>query len=461
MERCSRWHIDGIAAVVQRTAWLVVLLALALHILAAQVNGQPVGTRPRGEVRLLTINGVINPLTARYLERGLREATDAQAQVVVVRLNTPGGLESSMREMTLGILASPIPVVVYVAPSGARAASAGMFLTIAAHVAAMAPGTNIGAAHPVGIGGEKPDKVMSDKVTNDAAAMARSIADARGRNAKWAEKAVRESVSLTAKEALEQNVIDIVAPSLEELLRRIDGRQVTTATGKVTLKTARANPVERPMGLAERILLTLADPNIAYLLFTIGSIGIIAELYHPGSLFPGITGAICLILAFVSFGSLPINWAAVLLLLLAMALYVAELHTQGIGFLAVGGTIAFVLGSLMLFTPPAVREPTLPVVRVNPLLITLTTAAFASFFLVSLRAVMKTRRAPVTTGIEALIGRSGMALSSVSPANVAPRGLVRVDSEVWSAAADSEPIDAGTTVQVVGVEGVTLKVKRV
>jgi membrane-bound serine protease (ClpP class) len=437
------------AAVLRHALSFLALLLLALRGLAAGAE------RPgSGAVHQLTIDGVINPLTARYLERGLQEAARARAEVVVVRLDTPGGLESSMRQMTRMLLSSPVPVVVYVAPPGARAASAGMFLTIAAHVAAMAPGTNIGAAHPVGIGGQN-DKVMAAKVTNDAAALARALAAQRGRNAEWAERAVRESVSITAGEALKQDVIDLVAADLPQLLRRLDGRQVVTTSGATTLHTAAAPVTERPMTLLERILLTLIDPNIAYLLMSLGTIGIIAELYHPGSLFPGISGVIALILAFTAFGSLPINWAGVVLLLLAVALFVAELHTQGIGFLAVGGTVAFVLGSLMLFSPFQPISPAMPAVQVSPWLIGATTAGIAGFFLLVLRSAIHATRSPVVTGIQALIGRIGVALS-----DLAPLGRVRVAGEVWTAVSETGPIPAGEAVEVVGVEGVTLRVIR-
>lgn len=431
----------------------------SLFILVALTIGLARGAMAAaGEVHVLTIDGGINPLTARYLERGLREAEASRAAAVVVRLDTPGGLVTSTRKMTAAMLASPVPVVVYVAPAGARAASAGMFITIAAHVAAMAPGTNIGAAHPVSGDGEKVDPVMSDKMTNDAAALARSIAAERGRNVKWVEAAVRKSVSITAAEALKEKVIDLVAADLPGVLRQINGRTVATATGKQVLQTANAPLRERPMSLPERILMALADPNIAYILFTLGSIGLIAELYNPGSIFPGVTGAVCLILAFTAFGSLPINWAGVLLLLIAMALFAAELTAPGIGFFAFAGTVAFVLGSLMLFTPISAPAPLMPVVRVSPWLIAGTTIGVSGFFLLALRAVMRSRNNPVVTGIEALVGQKGLALSSLSPVVV---GRVRVESEEWSAVTDGETIEAGAMVQIVNVEGVTLRVKRV
>lgn len=396
---------------------------------------------------------MINPLTARYLERGLRDAARARAVAVVVRLDTPGGLEPTMREMVEAILASPVPVVVYVAPPGARAASAGMFLTLAAHVAAMAPGTNIGAAHPVGLG-ERTDPTLTEKLASDAAALARSIAALRGRNAAWAERAVLESVSITAGEALEQNVIDLVARDLRELLLELEGRPVATTRGTVVLRTAGARVVEHPIGFAGRVLQVITDPNIAYILFTLGLIGLIAELYNPGMLFPGITGAISLILAFVAFGSLPVNWAGVLLLLLALGLFIAELATEGIGFLAVGGLIAFVLGSLLLYTPLTPTSPVMPQVRVSPWLVAFMAVSIAAFFVLVLRALLRIRRRRVETGAETLIGRTGLAVSELSP-----RGSVQVDTEEWSAIAVDGRIRAGTEVEVVGVEGVTLRVR--
>lgn len=428
-----------------------VLLLFLLSVPSFRLQGQEAAG---GEVSLLTIDGVINPLTARYLERGLQEAADRQAEAVIIRLNTPGGLETSMRAMTQAMLNSPVPVVVYVAPAGARAASAGMFITIAAHVAAMAPGTNIGAAHPVGLG-EQADPVMTEKIVNDAAALARSLAVTRERNATWAEQAVRESVSITADEALEQNVIDLIARDLQELLRQIDGRRAVTAGGEVSLRTAGAEVVESPMSLPERILQTIADPNIAYILLTIGMIGIIAELYNPGTLFAGITGAIALILAFFALGSLPTNWAGVLLLLLAVGLFVAELNTEGTGILAVGGLVAFVLGSLMLYRPFTPTSPAMPEVRVSPWLVGSMAVGIGGFFLLVVRAVLRARRAPVTTGAQALTGRSGVAVSDLEPA-----GTVRVDTETWSAVAEGGPIQRGEVVEVVGVEGVTLRVRR-
>lgn len=406
-------------------------------------------------VHLLSIDGVIGPPAERYLSRGLDDAATEGAALVVLQLNTPGGLESSMRGMAEALLSSTTPVVVYVSPSGARAASAGMFLTLAANVAAMAPGTNIGAAHPVGIGGDV-EEAAAEKVAQDAAALARSLADARGRNAAWAERAVLESVSVTAEEALRLDVVDVIAATLDELLADLDGREVTTMAGDVTLRTADAHVVERPMTIAERVLQTITDPNIAYILFTIGVIGIIAELYNPGTLFPGLTGAISLILAFVAFGSLPISWAGVVLILLAIGLFVGELYTEGIGVLAGAGLVAFVLGSLMLYSPISPASPAMPDARVSPWLVGGMSAAIGAFFLFVLRSVIRMRGSPAVSGPQALVGRVGIAVSDIEP-----HGQVRIDTEVWSAVAESGTIRAGEEAEVVGVEGVTVRVRRV
>lgn len=411
---------------------------------------------PAGELHLLEIDGVINPLTSRYLQRGIDEATQAGAAAVVLRLDTPGGLESAMREMSAAILNSPVPVVVWVGPSGARAASAGMFLTIAAHVAAMAPGTNIGAAHPVGLGGGQADTVATTKAVNDAAALARSIARTRGRNAEWAERAVRRSVSITADEALDDDVVDLIAADLDALLRQADGRAVAVAGDTVVLRTAGARVVARPMSLPARVVQTITDPNIAYILFTLGVIGLIAEFYNPGMLFPGITGAISLILAFVAFGSLPVSWAGVLLLLLGIGLFIGELYTEGLGVLGVAGVAAFLLGSLMLYRPLGDVSPALPPARVSPWVLAATMAVLGGFVLIVLRALVGMRGAPAATGVEAMVGRTGEAVSDLEPA-----GRVRIAGEEWTAVAARGRVDAGERVRVVGVEGVTLRVEPV
>jgi membrane-bound serine protease (ClpP class) len=421
------------------------VIFISLSVLARAANTQAAA---EPEIRLLEIKGVINPLTARYLSRELKSTTGAA--LIVLRLDTPGGLETSMREMSQAILVSPVPVVVYVSPSGARAASAGMFLTIAAHVAVMAPGTNIGAAHPVGIG-ESADEVKTEKATSDAAALGRAIAQSRGRNAAWVERAVRKSVSLSAEEALREGVIDLVSNDLETLLQTLDGRKLTTSAGEVTIRTSGVQVRQSGMTLPDRILQALADPNIAYLLFTLGLIGLAAELFSPGLLFPGIAGAISIILAFVAFGSLPLNWAGLVLIVLAAALFVAELYAQGFGILGVGGVAAFIIGSLMLYSP----SPAMPDARVSPWLVGVMGATMVGFLLFVLRAVLRSRRAVVTTGIQGLVGSTGVATS-----DLAPDGTVELNHEAWRAQAEEAPIHRGDAVKVIGVEGVTLRVTK-
>ncbi len=425
------------------------LAVLACWVLAASATS----ARSQPQIRLLDLQGMINPLTARYLHRGLALDDGQGVDLLIVRLDTPGGLASSMQDMIQDILNSPTPVVVYIAPPGAGAASAGMFLTIAAHVAAMAPGTHIGAAHPVGIGGGSEKEVMTAKVVNDAVSLARSIAEVRGRNAAWVESAVRQSVSITAAEALKLDVIDLVAPDLDALLAEIDGREVTTSKGKLALRTAGVLVEQMPMTLIDRILQAIADPNIAYLLFSLGTIGLIAEFYSPGLIFPGIFGAVALILALVSFGSLPLNWGGLLLLALGIALFVAEALNPGIGILGVGGLVSFVLGSLILYRPFGPASPALPTIRVSPWLIALMSLLIVAMLGFVLQAVVKSRRLAVVTGAGGLIGRTARAVTAL-----APSGIVDLDGERWSASAEREFVQIGEEVIVAGVAGVTLRV---
>jgi membrane-bound serine protease (ClpP class) len=436
------------------TGLSLIVAALFMIVGSATVSAQDAQGQPAGAVHVITIDGVINPMSANYLERGLRQSREAGAQAVVLRLNTPGGLESSMREMTQAMLASPVPVVVFVTPAGGRAASAGMFITIAGHVAAMEPGTNIGAAHPVGMGGEI-DEVSAAKITNDAAALARSLATIRDRNAEWAEQAVRESVSITAEEAVQQNVVDLTATSLEDLLAQIDGREVTTPTGQVTLRTADAPVVELTMTVPERILQVITDPNIAFILLTVGAIGIIAELYNPGALFPGVTGALALVLAFVALGNLPVNWAGAGLIIFAIFLLVVDLYTEGVGLLSLGALAAFVLGGLMLYEPFSPTSPAMPDLQVNRWLLASTVAVGVGFVAFAGRAVLRARRRQATTGAEGLVGQVGLAVTELSP-----EGLVLAEGERWNAIAEDGPIPARARVVVVKMEGLTLRVKK-
>jgi membrane-bound serine protease (ClpP class) len=403
------------------------------------------------------IEGVINPFSARYLQRAVRETERSGAAALVVELDTPGGLDTAMRSMIQAELNSHAPVIVYVAPSGARAASAGMFITLAAHLAAMAPGTAIGAAHPVSLtGGGKSDEVMEAKVTEDAAAMARSIAEHRERNVGWAEASVRDSVSITATEAKEEGVVEIIASDVADVLAQADGRTVVTPAGETVLRVAGARVEDISMAFVEQLLHLIADPNIAYIFLTIGTLGLIVELYNPSALFPGIAGAICLLLGFAALGTLPVGWAGAGLLALAVALLVAELHAPGFGAFGTGALVAFLAGSLLLFvpvTPPGLGAPT---VAVSRWLIGAMTALFGGVILFVGQRVWAAQRLRPQTGAEALVGGEGVALTALDP-----EGTVQVRGEAWSARSDSGTIAAGTTVKVERVDGVIVIVRPV
>ena len=390
--------------------------------------------------------GVINPVAAEYIHDLLAEAAKAGAGTVVIRLDTPGGLDTSMRMIIKDITSSPVPVIVYVAPSGARAASAGVFILLSAHIAAMAPGTNVGAAHPVAMGGGEMDAVMKEKVENDAAAYIKSIAEKRGRNVRWAEDAVRKSISVTEKEALAQKVIDLIAEDVPSLLAAVDGREVTTGAGKSVLHTKGAILKEIPMGWRLEALKILSDPNIAFLLMTLGTIGVLAELYNPGAILPGIVGAISLILAFYSLQTLPVNYAGVLLILLGIVLFILEIKVTSYGLLSLGGLASLVLGALMLVKTDA------PFLKVSLSFIIPTALTFGMMLmLLTWMAVKAQRRHPVT-GAEGMIGGIGIAKT-----DLAPRGRVFLNGELWDAVSE-EPIREGEEAEVKAVAGLTLKV---
>ena len=303
-------------------------------------------------VIVITVSDAITPVTAEYIGKGIDMAADRKAAALVIELDTPGGLDTAMREIIVKMLGSDVPVIVYVSPSGARAASAGVFITLAAHVAAMAPGTNMGAAHPVSLGQGKMDEEMAAKVTNDAAAYIRSIAEKRGRNADWAEEAVRKSVSVTEKEAVKKKIVDLVAEDLTALLKAIDGREVVTATMRKTLKVADATVKREPMGVRLKFLSIITNPNVAYILMILGFYGLFFELSSPGAIFPGVFGGICLILAFYAFQALPVNYAGLMLIVLAIILFLAEIKVVSYGVLTIGGVISMILGSVMLIDAP-------------------------------------------------------------------------------------------------------------
>jgi membrane-bound serine protease (ClpP class) len=399
------------------------------------------------EIIVIKANGVVNPVMSEFISKNIKDAAIAKADALVIEFDTPGGLDTSMRDIVRNIIASETPIIVYVSPSGARAASAGVFITLSAHVAAMAPGTNIGAAHPVGIG-EKMDKTMSEKAENDAAAYIKSIAEQRGRNSEWAEKAVRKSVSITDAEALKLNVIDIVAPDLDSLLKSIDNRTVEMSTGKHIIKTKGIKVQHKEPGLRHKILSIISDPNIAYILMLLGFYGIFFELTNPGAIFPGVFGAISLILAFYSFQTLPVNYAGLLLIILAIILFILEITIISHGVLTIGGVIAMIIGSLMLFESP------LPFFRLSLKVILPAVILTTLFFSLTIGLAVKAHRRKPQTGIEELIGLEGAAKTDVHK-----EGFVFVHGEIWSAWSD-EPIKAGEKVIIDKVENLKLKVHK-
>jgi len=422
----------------------MVLASLALAGVGPARAAQPVA--------VIDIDGAITPVTARLLAAAVERAQAERAQALVVQLNTPGGLERSMRTMAQTILNAEIPVIVYVAPTGARAASAGVFITMAAHVAAMAPATNIGAAHPVAVGGAM-SKEMSKKAENDAAAFARSLAAARGRNVEWAEKAVRVSVSATEREAVKLKVVDLIAENLQDLLAKVDGRTVKTTRGAVTLVTRNAEVKRIEVGFRDRFLALITDPNIAYILMMVGMLGIFFELQNPGVVLPGVIGGISLILAFFAFQSLPINWAGVLLILFGLSLLIAEIKIVSHGVLTIGGVVAMVLGSFMLYEAPEVGF------RVSWTVIIPTVGAIAGLIAWAVSAGVRAMMKPSVTGPESMVGRLAVARSALGP-DGGLDGQVQVDGEIWRAVADGGTIPAGEKVRVTAVDGLTLRVSR-
>jgi len=402
----------------------------------------------KSEVLVITVNGVINPVASEYIGKSIKKASEMNAEALIIELDTPGGLDTSMRSIVKEMAASSVPVVVYVSPSGARAASAGVFITMAAHVAAMSPGTNIGAAHPVAVG-EKMDKVIAEKATNDAAAYIRSIAESRGRNVKWAEDAVRKSVSATETEALKNNIIDLIAKDINALLSEIDGKKITTAYGDKTLKTAGAKIIRHEMGFRHKILNLISDPNVAYILMMLGFYGLFFEITNPGAIFPGVIGGICLVLAFYSFQTLPVNYAGLLLIIIGLILFILEVKVTSYGMLTIGGIVSMVLGSLMLFESP------LPFLKLSLSVIIPAAIVTALFFVLTFRLAYKAYKRKPVTGAEGLIGMEGIAKTDITPSG----GMVVVHGEFWSAYSD-DVIQKEERVLVEDVKGLRVKVKK-
>jgi len=446
-----------------------VFFVLAVLLAGAGLRAGEAG----GAVFLLEIDGAIGPATSDYLHRGMQQAADELATAVVIRMDTPGGLDTAMREIIKDILASSVPVVVYVAPGGSRAASAGTYILYASHVAAMSPATNLGAATPVSIGGigdigrSKPDSesgeeetggegekghgeaksAMEHKVINDAVAYIRGLAKMRSRNADWAERAVREAASLSSEDALEQGVIDLIAPDLDELLARIDGRTVTAAGVERVLQTAGAQVVPVEPDWRSRLLAVITDPNVAYILLLIGMYGLFFEFANPGFVLPGVAGAICLMLALFAFQVLPVNYAGLGLILLGIAFMIAEVFMPSFGALGIGGVVAFIAGSVILMDTDSVGYK-----LSIPMIVSLAVAS-AAFFMVVLRMAVSIHRHAVVSGAEQMIGSRGEAMEDFTV-----EGRVRSHGEIWNART-SVPVRQGQPVRITALEGLTLKIK--
>jgi membrane-bound serine protease (ClpP class) len=397
-----------------------------------------------GDVYIIRISDAITPATANFILSGLKKGAAESAECIIIELNTPGGLADSMRDIVMGIYESKVPVVVYVAPSGARAASAGVMITMAADVAAMAPGTNIGAAHPVGAGGKDIEKTMSEKVTNDMVAYVKGIAKKQNRNAEWAEKAVRESVSVTETEALKEKIIDLIASDIEDLIKKLDGWEIRD---KKRLKLSPHQKVVFKETLRTKILKTISNPNIAYILMMIGLAGLYFELSHPGTIFPGVVGGICIILAFFAFQALPVNYAGVLLIMLSILFFILEMKIASFGLLSIAGILSMLLGSLMLF------ESDTPELRLSWQVLIPTLFVVCGFFVTVAGVVFRSQVSKPKTGSKGLIGEIGVVRKSIDP-----EGKVFVHGELWNAVSRN-PIEKGKKVRVTGIDNLVVTVE--
>jgi membrane-bound serine protease (ClpP class) len=399
----------------------------------------------------ITVDGSVNPASAAFIKNAIQKSEDDKAECLIIHLNTPGGLLKSTRVIVGDILESSVPVVVYVSPGGAHAGSAGVFIMLASHIAAMAPSTNIGAAHPVSMQGGM-DSTMSDKVTNDAAAFIRSIAGKRKRNLKWAEQSVRNSVSITEDEALQEKVIDIIAANEQDLLQKIDGRTIEVNAGTKTLHTANAKVERVEMSFIEKMLDMISDPNVAYILMMLGFYGILFELYNPSILVPGIVGVICLILAFYSMHTLPVNYAGLALIVFAIILFILELKIVSHGLLSISGVVSLILGSMILIR----KTSTLEFARISWSVILTTSAVTTLFFLFLIGLGIKAQRAKPVTGVEGMIGELGETLARLTPI-----GTVRVHGEIWKAESVSGNVEEGRRIKVTAIKDLKLYVEPV
>jgi len=436
------------------------ILALWLAMVLFAAGRVPSAAQVGGNVVVITVHGAIDPIVAQYVKRGIRTAAGDGAQCMIIEMDTPGGLDVPMREIVKAILAAPLPIVTYVSPNGARAASAGLFIAYACSIIAMAPSTNIGAAHPVSSSSaEEMPETLNEKAVNDAVAYLTALGQQQGHNPEWAEEAIRKSVSIPAGEALEKGVINLVAEDLSDLLSQLDGREVETSRGAVTLHTATAGIRHLGMNLQENILHVIVDPTIAYLLLTIGIWGLIAEFSAPGISAGGIIGVICLVLFGVSVASLPLNWAGLGLIALAIALFILDIKAPTHGLLTAGGVGAFLLGSLMLFSPISPRAPAMlwpsELFRVSRWLIGAMTALTAGIFIVAVGAGIRAQLLKPSISVERLVGATGTIKSDCDPV-----GTVQLKGELWSAVAEGEPLVAGDIVEIVGWDGLRLRVAK-
>ena len=425
----------------------IVLLAIAL--LFVMGSSPSFGEDKNPVFDVITIDSAITPPVAKYIVRAIDRSSNEGSDGLIILLDTPGGLDLAMRDIIKGLLNSPIPVIVFVSPSGARAASAGVIITISAHVAAMAPGTNIGAAHPVALGAGKMDETMAEKVENDFVAYAKSIAEKRGRDTKWVEEAIRKSKSITAEEALKKNVIDFVAVDIKQLLEKLDGKEITLSSGKVVLKTKGAVVNYKKMGLRENILTALSNPNIAYLLLMIGLAGLYFEFAHPGVILPGVIGGISLILSFYALQTLPVNYAGVLLIIFGIILFIAEIKIISHGMLTVAGIISLTLGSIMLFESPA------PALRVSFTVMIPTVTITSLFFVGIITLALKAQMRKPVTGMEGMLGEEGNAITAVHEG-----GKIFIKGEHWNAFS-RKLVEKGKRVKVVGINGLKVEVEEI
>ena len=426
----------------KRCTLFIIILALVIGFLSHSESGRA----ENREVNIINVSGAISPGVNDYIKASIQKAAMAGAACLIIELDTPGGLAESMRQIVMTIYGSPIPIAVFVSPSGARAASAGVMITMAADIAAMAPGTNIGAASPVSIGGREINKTMSKKIINDMVAFTKGIAKKRGRNITWAEQAVRESVSATEYEALKENIIDIVAEDINDLIRQMNGREVK---GKGVLDLSNVKQVRLKETFRTKVLRTISNPNIAYILLLIGLAGLYFEFSHPGAIFPGVLGGISLILAFFALQTLPVNYAGILLIILSIILFIMEMKITSYGLLSVAGVISLLLGSIMLF------DSGIPGMKISWQVLIPTLTLVSGFFAVVASLVFKSQVSSPKTGADGIVGEIGVVTKAIRP-----DGKISIHGELWKATSQ-ESIPEGTKVRVIHLENLVLEVEPV